>query len=40
MHKPEDWQIVQIFHHFVVEVDCNSGHHRRVYPDGRIIIID
>jgi hypothetical protein len=38
--KLEDWQIVQIWFHFVVEVDCNSGRHRRVYKDGRVEAID
>lgn len=35
-----DWQIVQIWPGFVVEVNCNGGGHRRVYPDGRIEKID
>jgi hypothetical protein len=38
--KPEDGKIVQIWFHFVVEVDCNSGRHRRVYKDGRVEVID
>lgn len=37
MQKPEDWQIVAIFVHFVEEVDCNSGARRRVYRDGRVV---
>ena len=36
MQKAEDWQVVSIWPHFVIEVDCNSGRHRRVYRDGRI----
>lgn len=36
----EDWQIVQIWPGFVVEVNCNGGELRRVYPDGRIEQID
>lgn len=35
-----DWQIVQFWPGFVVEVNCNGGGHRRVYPDGRIELID
>lgn len=33
--KP-DWQVVTICPGFVIEVNCNGGGHRRVYPDGRI----
>lgn len=35
----DDWQIVQIWPGFVVEVNCNGGGHRRVYSDGRIVQI-
>lgn len=40
MSKQTDWQVVQLWPDFVIEVDCNSGHHRRVYKDGRIEQID
>lgn len=36
----EEWQIVQIWPEFVVEVNCNGGGHRRVYLDGRIQYIE
>lgn len=33
--KP-DWQVATICPGFVVEVNCNGGGYRRVFPDGRI----
>lgn len=35
-----DWQIVQRWPGFVVEANCNGGGHRRVYPDGRVVLIE
>ena len=37
--KP-DWQIVTIMGRFVDEVDCNSGCHRRLFSDGKIMYLD
>lgn len=36
----DDWHVLQIWPGFVVEVNCNGGGRRRVYPDGRIEKID
>jgi hypothetical protein len=35
-----DWQIIQVCPGFVIEMDCNGDGYRRVYPDGRIEIIE
>lgn len=35
-----DWQVVQIWHGFVLEVNCNGGGYRRVYPGGRIELVE
>jgi len=36
MNQTPDWQVLQIFFGFAVEVNCNGGGYRRVYSDGRI----
>lgn len=35
-----DWQVVKICPAFVIELDCNGDRYRRVYPDGRVELID